>query len=83
MTIRNDKQRIVRPAHPGEMLREDYPPDYDLSVSSFAKVGESGVVSIASALGNALYRAASLRSRKQLLTPEWIWRALRAHQPGE
>ena len=37
MTIRNDKQRIVQPPHPGEMLREDFLPDYDLSVSSFAK----------------------------------------------
>ncbi len=37
MTIRNDKQRIAQPTHPGEMLREDFLPDYDLSVSSFAK----------------------------------------------
>jgi addiction module HigA family antidote len=37
MTIRNDKQRIVQPTHPGEMLREDFLPDYALSVSSFAK----------------------------------------------
>ena len=36
MTIRNDKQRIIRPTHPGEMLREDFLPDYGLSVSSFA-----------------------------------------------
>jgi addiction module HigA family antidote len=38
MTIWNDKQRIVRPTHPGEILREDFLPDYALSVSSFAKV---------------------------------------------
>ena len=37
MTIRNDKQRIVQPTHPGEMLREDFLPDYDLNVTSFAK----------------------------------------------
>ena len=37
MTIRNDKQRLVQPTHPGEMLREDFLPDYGLSVSSFAK----------------------------------------------
>ena len=37
MTIRNDKHRIVRPAHPGEMLREDFLPDYGLSVSGLAK----------------------------------------------
>ena len=28
--------RKVRPTHPGEMLREDFLPDYRLSVSSFA-----------------------------------------------
>jgi len=27
----------VRPTHPGEMLREDFLPDYRLTVSSFAK----------------------------------------------
>ena len=37
MTIRNDKQRIIRPTHPCEMLREDFLPDYGLSVSRFAK----------------------------------------------
>ena len=37
MTIRNDKQRTIRPTHPGEMLREDFLPDYGLSVSRFAK----------------------------------------------
>jgi hypothetical protein len=82
MTIRNDKQRIVRPAHPGEMLREDFPPDYDLSVSSFAKVGESGVVCIAPAVGNALYRATGVRIRKQPLAPERVRRARRDPQRG-
>lgn len=28
--------RSVRPIHPGEMLREDYLPDYDMTASSFA-----------------------------------------------
>ena len=37
MTIRNDKLRTIRPTHPGEMLREDFLPDYGLSVSRFAK----------------------------------------------
>ena len=27
----------MRPTHPGEMLREDFLPDYRLTVSSFAK----------------------------------------------
>ncbi len=37
MSIPNKGSRKVRPAHPGEMLREDFLPDYKLTVSSFAK----------------------------------------------
>jgi antitoxin HigA-1 len=36
MSIKNNRQRNVRPTHPGEMLREDFLPDYQLSVSRFA-----------------------------------------------
>ena len=37
MSIPNTRERKVRPVHPGEMLREDFLPDYGLTVSSFAK----------------------------------------------
>jgi len=37
MSIPNKRERNVRPTHPGEMLREDFLPDYGLTVSSFAK----------------------------------------------
>lgn len=37
MKVNNTKQRNIRPTHPGEMLREDFMPDYGLSVTSFAK----------------------------------------------
>jgi len=37
MSIPNTRDRKVRPTHPGEMLREDFMPDYGLSVSSIAK----------------------------------------------
>lgn len=37
MSIPNTRERKVRPTHPGAMLREDFLPDYGLSVSSFAK----------------------------------------------
>lgn len=37
MSIPNVKERRVRPTHPGEMLREDFLPDYSLSISAFAK----------------------------------------------
>ena len=37
MSIPNTIRREVRPAHPGEMLREDFLPDYGLSVSGLAE----------------------------------------------
>ena len=36
MSIPNAGERKVRPTHPGEMLREDFLPDYGLTVASFA-----------------------------------------------
>ena len=36
MSIANDNQLQRRPVHPGEMLREDFMPDYGLTVSSLA-----------------------------------------------
>lgn len=37
MGIPNTRERTIRPPHPGEMLREDFLPDYGLTVSSLAK----------------------------------------------
>ena len=37
MTIKNIGEISRRPTHPGEMLREDFLPDYGLTVSGFAK----------------------------------------------
>src|SRR3990167_8019272 len=37
MSIPNKRERKVRPTHPGEMLREDFLPDYGLTVANFAK----------------------------------------------
>jgi len=36
MSIRNTGERDVRPIHPGEILREDFLPDYELSVAALA-----------------------------------------------
>ncbi len=36
MSIANTTGMKRRPTHPGEMLREDFLPDYDLTVSSLA-----------------------------------------------
>lgn len=37
MSVPNSSEREIRPTHPGEMLREDFLPDYGLTVSSLAK----------------------------------------------
>ena len=37
MSIANDNQLQRRPVHPGEMLREDFMPDYGLAVSGLAE----------------------------------------------
>jgi addiction module HigA family antidote len=36
MSISNTGRRSVRPTHPGEMLREDFLPEYGLTVASLA-----------------------------------------------
>jgi len=36
MTIQNTTKREIPPTHPGEMLREDFMPDYGLTASSLA-----------------------------------------------
>jgi len=37
MAIENTRERAVRPTHPGEMLREDFLPDYGLTTASLAQ----------------------------------------------
>lgn len=37
MSIVNDRPRAIAPTHPGEMLREDFLPDYGLTVSGLAE----------------------------------------------
>jgi antitoxin HigA-1 len=37
MSASDPKTRLIRPTHPGEMLREDFMPDYSLSVAGLAK----------------------------------------------
>jgi antitoxin HigA-1 len=42
MGIQSTKQREIAPTHPGEMLREDFMPDYDLTTTGLAqKLGVS------------------------------------------
>jgi addiction module HigA family antidote len=42
MSIQNSKPREIAPTHPGEMLREDFMPDYNLTTTGLAeKLGVS------------------------------------------
>ena len=38
MSIANTSEMKRRPTHPGEMLREDFLPDYDLTITGLAEV---------------------------------------------
>ena len=66
MSIPNNTARKVRPTHPGEMLREDFLPDYRLSVSSFAK-----------ALGVSRQTVNELLRERRAVTPEMALRLSR------
>lgn len=37
MVIPNNTERTIRPVHPGEILREDFMPDYNLTVARLAE----------------------------------------------
>lgn len=38
MSILNTTKRKIKPTHPGEMLREDFMPEYSLTVTKLAEV---------------------------------------------
>lgn len=66
MSIPNKRERKVRPTHPGEMLREDFLPDYGLNVSSFAK-----------ALGVSRQTVNELLQERRAVSPEMALRLSR------
>ncbi|MBI3015687.1 MAG: HigA family addiction module antidote protein [Candidatus Tectomicrobia bacterium] len=66
MSIPNTRERKVRPIHPGEMIREDFLPDYGLTVSSFAK-----------ALGVSRQTVNELLRERRAVSPEMALRLSR------
>jgi addiction module HigA family antidote len=66
MSIPNTRERAVRPTHPGEMLREDFLPDYELTVTSFAK-----------ALGVSRQTVNELLRERRAVSPEMALRLSR------
>ena len=66
MSIPNKRERKVRPTHPGEMLRDDFLPDYGLTISSFAN-----------ALGVSRQSAYELLRERRAVSPEMALRLSR------
>ena len=56
-------ERIIHPTHPGEMLREDFMPDYDLTVAG-----------LAAALGVSRQTVNELLRERRALSPEMALR---------
>ncbi|MCJ7783903.1 MAG: HigA family addiction module antitoxin [Desulfobacterales bacterium] len=66
MSIPNTRDRKIRPTHPGEMLREDFMPDYGLSVSGIAR-----------ALGVSRQTVNELLRERRVVSPEMALRLSR------
>lgn len=66
MSIPNTRERQVRPTHPGEMMREDFMPDYGLTVSGMAK-----------ALGVSRQTVNELLRERRAVSPEMALRLAR------
>ena len=66
MSIPNTRELKRRPIHPGEMLREDFLPDYDLTATRLAK-----------AVGVSRQSVNELLRGRRALTPEMALRLSR------
>ncbi|MBW1762019.1 MAG: HigA family addiction module antidote protein [Deltaproteobacteria bacterium] len=90
--MKNTWQRLARPTHPGEFLREDFLPDYGLSVADLAKAIKVSRQTVNELINEqrALSAAMALRlSRYFGNSPEFwlnaqrevdLWEAARAHK---
>lgn len=63
MSIRNTRERRVRPIHPGEILREDFLPEFGLTVSG-----------LATALGVSRQSINELLRERRAVTPQMALR---------
>ena len=70
MSSANRIQRKIRPTHPGEMLREDFMPDYGLTVSGLA-----GTIGVSRQTINELLRERrSLTTLNGIASKQVIWK---------
>lgn len=63
MSIPNNRKMKRRPTHPGEILREDFVPDYDLTVTG-----------LATALGVSRQTVNELLRERRAVSPEMALR---------
>ena len=61
MSVPNTRQMKRRPTHPGEMLREDFMPDYGLTVVGLAESVGVGLWDATQAIGRDISRIKPLR----------------------
>lgn len=66
MGVDNTGKRTIRPTHPGEMLREDFLPDYDLTTAG-----------LAAAIGVSRQTVNELLRERRALSPEMALRLAR------
>ena len=66
MSIPNTRERTIRPTHPGEMLREDFLPDYRLTAAGLAE-----------ALGVSRQTINELLRERRAISPEMALRLSR------
>lgn len=66
MSIRNTGKRVIAPTHPGEMLREDFMPDYGLTATKLAE-----------ALGVSRQTVNELLRERRVVSPEMALRLSR------
>ncbi|MCX6094190.1 MAG: HigA family addiction module antitoxin [Candidatus Bipolaricaulota bacterium] len=66
MSIANTRKKEVRPIHPGEMIREDFLPDFGLTVASLAE-----------ALGVSRQTVNELLRERRAVSPEMALRLSR------
>jgi len=66
MSIPNTRKKEVRPIHPGELLREDFLPDFGLTVSGLAR-----------AVGVSRQTVNELLRERRAMTPEMALRLSR------
>ena len=78
MSIPNTRPRAVRPIHPGEILREDFLPEYGFSVSALADAAGVSRQSINELLRErrALTPEMALRLGKLFATSPEFWLTL-------